>query len=383
MSIGGIGYIIYTGSLLCFQHTGNRGYCIFGGAILGICAGMLWAAQAYMIMSYPSEAMKGRAIMIFWVIFNLGGVIGSIVPLANNMNNSSSSANDGTFIAFMVLMGSGVFISFLLLPSDKVYRDDGTKVIDKKHLHWKDEVFGVLTTIWKQPIILLLFPAFLASNWFYTYQFSDVNAARFNLRTRSLNSLLYWSSQMVGAGFFGFLLDWSRFSRSMRAKINFVFVFVTGMAIWGGGYAFQKQYTRESALELPQIDFKDSAYVGPVFLYIFYGMHDAIFQTYIFWLLGALSNNPRTVALYGGMYKGVQSAGGAITWALESNGIAYMSFFGSSWGLIHGSLVVAAPLVFFYIKETTDLEDDGIAEIFDENELKSVKSIKSVKSPEA
>lgn len=188
---------------------------------------------------------------------------------------------------------------------------------------------------------------------------------------------------MVGAGFFGFLLDWSRFSRSMRAKINFVFVFVTGMAIWGGGYAFQKQYTRESALELPQIDFKDSAYVGPVFLYIFYRMHDAIFQTYIFWLLGALSNNPRTVALYGGMYKGVQSAGGAITWALESNGIAYMSFFGSSWGLIHGSLVVAAPLVFFYIKETTDLEDDGIAEIFDENELKSVKSIKSVKSPEA
>lgn len=373
LSVGGLGYIIYAGSLLSFQHNQNRGFAIAAGAILGLCAGILWASQAAIIMSYPSEARKGRAIMIFWVIFNLGGVIGSIVPLANNINNGTSVANDGTYIAFMILMGAGVFISFLLLPPSKVYKDDNTRVVTKKHLDYKEEIFGVLTLIWQQPFIILLFPLFIASNWFYTYHFNDVNAARFTLRTRSLNSLLYWLSQMFGAGFFGFILDWPRFSRPMRAKISWAFVFVIGMAIWGGGYAFQKDYTRESAVDMKLLDFNDRAYVGPVFLYIFYGMYDAVFQTFCLWVLGALSNNPRTVALYGGMYKGLQSAGAAITWAIDSHNATYMAMFGSSWGLVQGSLIIAIPVI-LRIKETTSLEEDKLAEQVDESELKSVKS---------
>ena len=57
------------------------------------------------------------------------------------------------------------------------------------------------------------------------------------------------------------------------------------MAIWGGGYAFQKTYTRESVKADPSliIDFKDSGYVGKMFLYIFYGFYDAAWQTTVYW----------------------------------------------------------------------------------------------------
>ena len=41
---GGFGYALYSGSLLCFQHTENKGFVIFSGAFLGICASCLWAA---------------------------------------------------------------------------------------------------------------------------------------------------------------------------------------------------------------------------------------------------------------------------------------------------------------------------------------------------
>jgi hypothetical protein len=39
----------------------------------------LWTAQGAVMMGYPNEHEKGRYISIFWVIFNLGGVIGGLV----------------------------------------------------------------------------------------------------------------------------------------------------------------------------------------------------------------------------------------------------------------------------------------------------------------
>ena len=79
LSMGGIGYCIYVASFLAFNHTGNRGFNVFAGALLGFCAALLWTAQGAIMMSYPKEDNKGKFIAAFWIIFNLGGVIGSLV----------------------------------------------------------------------------------------------------------------------------------------------------------------------------------------------------------------------------------------------------------------------------------------------------------------
>lgn len=79
LSFGGFGYVVYVSSYLCYNHTSNLGYVIFSGVLLGCCAGILWAAQGAIMMSYPPERLKGRFIAWFWIIFNLGAVIGSLV----------------------------------------------------------------------------------------------------------------------------------------------------------------------------------------------------------------------------------------------------------------------------------------------------------------
>lgn len=79
MGLGGIGYVVYVSSYLCYKHTANLGYTVFAGALLGLCAGILWSAQGVIMMSYPQERLKGRYIAYFWIIFNLGGVIGALV----------------------------------------------------------------------------------------------------------------------------------------------------------------------------------------------------------------------------------------------------------------------------------------------------------------
>ncbi|KAK6340837.1 hypothetical protein TWF696_009155 [Orbilia brochopaga] len=358
LSFGGFGYALYSASFLCYNHTGNRGFVIFAGALLGVCAGLLWCAQGAIMMSYPSEKAKGRYISIFWMIFNLGAVIGSLVPLIDNIKKKEGNVGDGTYIGFLVLMAGGAILALFLLDSKKIIRKDGSKVIAVQQPTWKSELLGLWEVLLAEPWILLLFPMFFSSNYFYSYQFNEYNLPRFSTRTRPLNSLLYWLSQIIGAGFMGYALDTTYMTRVTRARAGFVFVFLMTLGVWGGGYAFQKNYTRQNVASIPTLDWTSNGYGGPLFLYMCYGLYDAIWQTYVYWIMGALSNNSRKLAIYAGFYKGIQSAGSAISFRLDSLKIPYINMFGSCWGLLLGSMIVAAPIIFFRIKEHIPAAED-------------------------
>lgn len=182
-------------------------------------------------------------------------------------------------------MAVGFILAAFLCNPKFVQREDGSHIIIMKHPSWKSEIFGLFEVLKTDWYIVFLFPMFFASNWFYTYQFQDFNAAKFNIRTRALNSVLYYLSQIVGAYIFGYSLDIQRLSRPTKAKINMVVLLILTMVIWGGGYAWQKQYTRGevSALNYVKLDFTSSGYVGPMFLYMFYGFYDAAWQTSVYW----------------------------------------------------------------------------------------------------
>jgi hypothetical protein len=79
LAFGGIGYSIYAISLLVSVHEYVGGFNIFAGALLGVCAGLLWTAQGTIMLSYPLEHEKGRYFAWFWAIFNVGACLGSLV----------------------------------------------------------------------------------------------------------------------------------------------------------------------------------------------------------------------------------------------------------------------------------------------------------------
>lgn len=74
--------------------------------------------------------------------------------------------------------------------------------------------------------------------------------------------------------------------------------------------------------------------------------------------MGAITNNGRKLGYFAGFYKGIQSAGGAIVWRLDTLGTPYMSMFASCWGLLAGSLVVALPVLLLKIKDSVPVEED-------------------------
>lgn len=185
-------------------------------------------------------------------------------------------------------MGLGAVLALCLCNASAVHRADGSKVVLKKNPTWVSEFVGLWDTLKTDYYIIGLFPMFWTSNWFTPYQFNAVNGALFDTRTKALNGLLYWTAQIMGALFFGYCLDLEKFRRTVRAKVALLALFVLTMVVWGGGYALQKGYTREdvdpktsSYVPLDWVD--GSAFLGPMFLFMFYGFYDAAWQATAYW----------------------------------------------------------------------------------------------------
>jgi len=361
--LGSSGYAIYIGSYLVVNiHKNAGGFVIAAGALLGLCAGLLWTAQGSLMLAYPTEDQKGKSIGIFWSIFNLGGVVGAAVSLGRNFHSEANRVSNGTYIGFMVLTGMGSLIPLLMADPEKMIRTDGTKVTTPRQPSWKTEIYGLYVALRTDPLIVLLFPMFLASNWFYTWQFNDYNAALFNIRARSLNNLVYWVSQIVGSVSIGLLLDQHQFRRRARAFTGWsiLLIFVLAVHIWA--FFYQRTYTRQSIPpNASKMDIYDKGYTGHLFLYVFCGLLDSMWQTTAYWMMGAMSNDPAKLAYFTGFYKSIQSAGAAGVWRADAMKVPYMNLFLSTWALLIAGLVFSLPMIHLRVKDHTDDEDEVLA----------------------
>ena len=70
----------------------------------------------------------------------------------------------------MVLTLIGVLIPMLMADPSKMIRTDGTRVSTPRQPSWKTEIAGLFIALRDDPAIVMLFPMFLASNWFYTWR---------------------------------------------------------------------------------------------------------------------------------------------------------------------------------------------------------------------
>ncbi|KIX01102.1 uncharacterized protein Z518_10168 [Rhinocladiella mackenziei CBS 650.93] len=353
LAIGAVGYALYAASFWCYNHTQNSGFVLFAGAACGFSAAFLWTAEGTMLMSYPTEDQKGRYISLFWTIWSMGAVIGSIVPTAQNWSNTEAgSVNDGTYIALFILMLGGSVLAMCLVHPSKVVRDDGTKVYVVQHASLLQELKNVVKSVQVEPWIILFFPYSFAGLWYIVYQSNDYNAYFFNVRTRSFNSIWYNFAQMAAAGLLGLFLDIKYFKRRTRALLGWVIMFVLFNAILIGGIFPLRESSRDHPVG-KVLDVTDSDAGGYIALYFFYGMLDGAWQCYAYWIMGTLSNDPLVLSMYGAFYKVFGAMGQAIVSSLDESKKPYTTMFGSYWGLTAGSLLVLLPLVLKRVTNTS------------------------------
>jgi len=263
----------------------------------------------------------------------------------------------------MVVMTLGALISVFLLPTSKVTRKDGSSVVKVKYSSPILELQAVFA-LFKDWRMLCLIPMFFTSNWIYTYQFT-MNSVNFSQRTRSMNSMFYWFAQIFASILFGAFLDRAKWSRTTRARYGLFLMTVVLAAIWIGGIIFQtkfgpKSYIMDTDGKTPiknpadylSIDLVEntSEYIGPFFLYFFYGVADAMYQGYSYWLMGALTNDTNQAARFAGFYKFVQNLGGVLAPVVQTSTIGIAPSEG--YNILHahtrgmGEIIIAVVLVF-------------------------------------
>lgn len=341
--LGSLGYSLYVSSFLTYNIKGDQAsaFVIASGALLGVSASLLWDAQSVLMLSLPSEGEKGKFISAFWIIFNLGDVIGSAILLGETASSNDgdqkgeckavtdlsrscsftdarififyyvASVSNAGYSVFLGLTAVGTLLAFLIASPRKITRSDGTRVVTPIRPSWRKEFIGLFRCLQNDPFLFLTFPFFAVSNIFYVYHFNGLNAGLFSLRSRAvsleemsqqqreslvakltripafvlsqLNSLLYWLAQIIAAPVLGTFLDSPRFSRRTRALSGWFIVLVLVQVVWGCSYLVQKTFTRESGRTL---DFGGSTsrsyYAGVSILYVFCGFTDSAWQILAF-----------------------------------------------------------------------------------------------------
>ncbi|TQV93462.1 hypothetical protein V2A60_010136 [Cordyceps javanica] len=359
LSMGTTGYALYLGSLWNFQVHGTRWFLILAGAALGFSASLFWAAQGAVMMSYPAERDKGRSYSVFWSLFQLGTLIGSAIALALSFRSSSApSVGGGVYAAVVVIQLTSVATSWLVLPPHLVVRGDGSTVEIQAAPGPRQEAreFVRMFRDWR---MLALLPMCFSSNYFYSYQ-GAITAFLFNGRTRALVALLTGLGSIVGSVIIGLLTDTLPCSRRTRALAATGATFLMVCAVWGGGVAFQLDFRRgDTELRgrpLPW-DWTDSPAAGPIVMMFAYYVVDAAYQGLAYYTMSAITNEPFKLARMAAYYKGIQSAGAAVSFGMDAVKTPYLGELLISWLLIIVSLPLCG-LVLMKIRESNyDVEE--------------------------
>lgn len=143
-----------------------RWFVIFGAAICGISAGLYWAAEGAIILSYPEHAKRGRYLALWLAFKNSGQLIGGAINLGLNATRATAGkVSYVTLLVFVVLQAVSVPFAFLLSPPEKTNRSDGTHIVVESRTPLGEQIRKLWKTVTTRQIGLLL-PIFFAS-WFY------------------------------------------------------------------------------------------------------------------------------------------------------------------------------------------------------------------------
>jgi len=244
-----------------------------------------------------------------------------------NYHNEGKGANAVSYFAFIAIMIMGALAApCLLVQPSTVIREDGSQVSFQCADDPMEEIRAALRSI-GDPFVRSNLLFFLASNWFYTYNFSGFNGHQFNMRTRGLNSALFWGAQMFAAWLFGKLLDaklppMTRARRGLAVVVYYLAASL-GLALWNNFRSTCNHGLSWDKGSPCTLDFlNDFPSVGvPMAINVMLGASDAIYQNFALWLMSmAAAGDARKAVTYAAAYKGVQSLGAGLAWALDLAG---------------------------------------------------------------
>lgn len=317
LALGAIGYPIYGAGLYTNNYHPTTWFMLFGSALCGISAGFFWAAEAAIIIGYPSPEDRAFYLAIWQTAKAAGPIVGGAINLGLNAKTSTKgSVSAATYIVFIVIMCLGLPISIFLSPAEKVQRKDRTLVIVHKQETWAKEFKAVLSLLVTRRMLLLI-PAFFIS-YFYNGFMSTWLTTYFTVRSRAFSSFFTNFSGIASSFIIAGLLDRQSIFIKTRAKIAFsaIIVVLTGTWIWAT--ILQKQFY--DAPESPVFDWFKGGFGKSYALVFFWQFGGQAFQQFLYWLVGQFTTDLSSLSYHCGILRGFEALGQTVAWAMQSEG---------------------------------------------------------------
>ncbi|RDW57370.1 hypothetical protein BP5796_12820 [Coleophoma crateriformis] len=360
--MGAIGYSLYTGGLWYFDRSGNSWLAYLGGAVEGVSAAFLWASAGFVAYSYAEEKDKALYITIQWCLTEGGSTIAALVALGINMNAADSSGGAPTpvYVVFIVIQVFAMLIALTcLVHPSKVTRSDGTRIAIFKQPTFSEEIRGVaaLFTDWK---FMMLLPAIFVAEMALALE-SSVNGYFFNLRTRSLNNLMFNFIQIPASIGMTWILDSRRFGRRRtRALVGITVMSAITLGICSAEAAWLSQKKINRNETGPSTDWKDSAFAGAFVIYVIYGSVYSIYQIATQYVICSLTNDPSILARYAGVFRGVTALGMMFSFIIDGNGGTYICQLSFQFACYFVGIVFLYVAAIYFITDTNYFKEDTV-----------------------
>ncbi|KAH8694312.1 membrane transporter [Talaromyces proteolyticus] len=325
MTIGSLGYPLYIASLWYYDVTGNEWFPLMAGILGGAGAGLLWTVSGFIQFAYAEEQDKGTYIAWQLFLLALGSTVGALVAFGISVDEAGlTGVPTSVYLTFIIIMSSAILVSATMIVSPrKIIRDDGTHLAIFTATEFRSEFKGCVKLLKDWRIVALIVP--MIATEMSSALIPTLSAYSFNLRTRSLNGVLFWAIQIPATFLYGLVLDNSRFRRRVRGLTALSIALVMVIISWTLSFIIQVKYHLKRDLPSPAWDWTDSAFVEFSIMVIFTGIAYAIDQMVVMWVISAFSNEPRLLARYGGFFKGMLSAGLCIAFGMESGKVSYLN----------------------------------------------------------
>ncbi|KAF2998306.1 hypothetical protein E8E13_007541 [Curvularia kusanoi] len=319
LALGAIGYPLYGAGLYTNNVSANTWFMLFGSALCGISAGFFWAAEAAIIIGYPSPGDRAFYLAIWQSAKAAGPIVGGAINLGlNAQRKTTGSVSSTTYIVFIVIMCLGLPIALCLSPAHKVWRKDGTLIVTERASSWSKE-FKAVGKLFISRRILLLLPAFFIS-YFYNGFMSTWLTTYFTVRSRAFSSFFTNFAGIFSSFIIASLLDNQRIHIKKRAKIAFITIVTILIGTWIWASILQNQFY--NAGTKPVFDWFQGGFGKSYALVFFWQFGGQAFQQFLYWLVGQYATDLSNLSHHTGILRGVEALGQTIAWAMQSEGNA-------------------------------------------------------------
>jgi hypothetical protein len=280
MFVGILGYASVVAAGLVYFKTGSDATVYACACLLGAGGGLLWIGQGRLILDYTNDTNRGMCFSLFWAMYRAAALLGGIVSFLYFSAEGDAAASDGLYLIFLALVIVGA-TTVLTLRHPSQVRGSSAQVDALLPPSWLHEAKQTLA-MFLNADMLLLAPMFWASGCNEPYILSTFGR-HFTKSTLGIEMVFFYGGCIVGALGCGRILD--RVSHRATPATSGLLVLALFTLIHFTAFALAAQ--AEHVWDGTPVDLGPKSAL-PSAVFCLWGLSDAMINTFLYWLVGAL-----------------------------------------------------------------------------------------------